>query len=64
VDPILKSFKGWEQSLTDVHDYEALPDTAKRYLSFLEKYLNVPVTMVSTGPERSALILKNVGAEV
>ncbi len=60
VDPVYESFDGWEQSLEDVTEFEALPKTARQYLQFLEEYLGVPVTMVSTGPERSRLILKEM----
>ncbi|MCB0521802.1 MAG: adenylosuccinate synthase [Lewinellaceae bacterium] len=64
VKPFYESFDGWQQSLADIHEFDELPAAAKGYLSFLEEKLGVPITMVSTGPERSSLILKNVGAEV
>jgi adenylosuccinate synthase len=63
VEPVYESFKGWEQSLADVKDYDSLPKAIKQYLHFLEEYLGVPVTMISTGPERSSLILKEIIAE-
>ena len=63
VEPIYECFRGWEQSLENVKDYDMLPSTAKYYLQYLEEYLGVPITMVSTGPERSSLILRET-AEV
>jgi adenylosuccinate synthase len=35
-----------------------LPETAKQYLNFLETYLGVPISMISTGPEREKLIVR------
>ncbi len=64
VQPVYEAFEGWQQSLADIEDFDKLPSTAKLFLSFLEEKLGVPVTMVSTGPERSSLILKDVGVEV
>lgn len=57
VEPVWKSFKGWMKNLDDL-DYESLPSVLKEFTLFLEEYLEVPVTMISTGPEREKLILR------
>ena len=57
VEPIWKSFKGWMKNLDDL-DYDSLPIVLKEFTLFLEEYLEVPVTMISTGPEREKLILR------
>ncbi len=57
VEPIWKSFKGWMKNLDDL-DYDSLPTVLKEFTLFLEEYLEVPVTMISTGPEREKLILR------
>ena len=58
VSPIYLSHPGWKASLEDIKDFDALPTAAKDYIHLLEEKLQVPITMVSTGPERSKLILK------
>ena len=58
IAPVYESFPGWESSLDDATTFDALPEAAKNYLSFLENYLGVPITMISTGPEREKLIIK------
>lgn len=63
VQPVWKSYPGWEQSLENITDYEALPATAQAYVEALEANLNVPITMISTGPQRQELILRTVGVE-
>ena len=56
--PKYKSYPGWKSDLEDITDYDSLPTNAKSYLDALESYLEVPITMISTGPERKKLILK------
>jgi len=46
---------GWKASLDQVVAADALPAKAKDYLNALEGYLGVPISMVSTGPERRKL---------
>lgn len=64
IEPIYESYPGWNTSLEDVKTYEALPPAAKAYIAGLEKHLALPVTMISTGPERKKLLLKKVEATV
>lgn len=61
ITPNYKSFAGWQQSLDGIHDYGDLPATAKAYVEMLEEELNVPVSIVSVGPGRKELILKEIG---
>ncbi len=56
-----ESYAGWEQSLAGIHEFDNLPDTAKAYIYALEKELAVPITMVSTGPDRVELLLRPMG---
>ena len=59
IEPNFQSFVGWESSLDQIKDYEALPQNAKSFIAELENSLGIPVTMVSTGPERQELIDRN-----
>jgi adenylosuccinate synthase len=52
------------QQLDAAKDFEDLPKAAQAYLDALERYLDVSITMVSTGPERDSLILKPVPMEL
>lgn len=58
--PVNKSFAGWKKSLEGVTEYENLPQTAQDFVVALEANLETPVTMISTGPERSKLIYRDV----
>jgi len=56
--PKYKSIKGWNQNINDIKDFEKLPIEVKDYVSYLEGYLNVKITMISIGPERDSLIVR------
>jgi adenylosuccinate synthase len=51
-------YKGWNQSLDGITSFHALPDLAKHYLNDLQSKLGVKISMISTGPERSELIVR------
>ncbi len=52
ITPIYKEVKGWNCDLTSLHNYESSPQALKDYVSYLEKELDVPITVVSVGPDR------------
>jgi adenylosuccinate synthase len=59
IEPVYTNYKGWQQSLEGINDYDDLPETAKSYLETLEEMLETPITIVSRGPQRKELILRN-----
>ncbi|MBS9461491.1 adenylosuccinate synthase [Flagellimonas sp. 389] len=50
--PVYKEVKGWSKDLTKLTKAEELPPALNDYISFLEKELNVPIKIVSVGPDR------------
>jgi adenylosuccinate synthase len=50
VRPIYKELPGWEADVMGVSSWDTLPDEARAYIRFIEEYVGVPVTIVSTGP--------------
>jgi len=58
VEPVYHQLSGWNASLDEVKNFGELPIEATRFLKIIEKYLNIPITMVSTGAEREKLLLK------
>ena len=57
VEPVYEELPGWRESTAGITDYEALPDNARRYLERLQVLADVPVDLISTGPERSETIV-------
>nr|WP_295926936.1 adenylosuccinate synthase [uncultured Dyadobacter sp.] len=62
VEPVYKDFKGWKTSLDGVRDFDAIPAELNAYVKFLEAELNLPITFISTGPDREALISREAAA--
>ena len=58
VTPIYTDFKGWKADLTGMSSYDELPAELKNYIDFIEKELEVPIKIVSVGPDRKQTIHK------
>ena len=56
--PIYKTFKGWEEDISDTTSFEDLPNEAKEYIKFIEDFIKVPITFISVGPERNQNIIR------
>lgn len=58
VEPVYSEFKGWQADLTGMSSYDQLPKELKEYIDFIEKEVEVPITIVSVGPDRKQTITK------
>ena len=58
VTPVYQDFKGWKQDLTGMTTYDELPIELKEYIEFIEREVEVPIKIVSVGPDRKQTILK------
>lgn len=56
--PVYKTMKGWHCSLKDVRNYDEFPVELKEYVAYLETELQVPIKLVSVGPDRVQTILR------
>ncbi|PWJ60355.1 adenylosuccinate synthase [Dyadobacter jejuensis] len=60
VVPVYRDFSGWEQSLEGIRDFDSIPPALAEYIAYLEEELQLPIRFVSTGPDREALISREV----
>lgn len=58
VEPVYVEKKGWQADLTGMTKYDELPAELKEYIEFIEKELEVPIKVVSVGPDRTQTIMK------
>ena len=58
VSPVYTEFKGWKEDLTAISDSKNLPNEFNSYVAFIENYLNLPITIVSVGPDRKQTIIR------
>jgi len=56
LEPVLKSFAGWQTDITAMSEYESLPQNMKNYIDYINKFLKVPVKFISNGPRRDQII--------
>jgi adenylosuccinate synthase len=55
--PIYEEFEGWDDDITRINDFDKLPVNLKKYISYIEKDLNIPITVISVGPDRLQTII-------
>ena len=58
VTPIYTEIKGWKADLTGMTTYDELPQALKDYISFIEAAVEVPISIVSVGPDRKQTITR------
>ena len=58
LEPVYETHQGWKEDITQVKEYAKLPENCRKYLARLEELLEVPVSIVSVGPDREQTILK------
>ena len=56
--PILKKIKGWNTDITMCKDEDSFPNELSEYIKFLEQELDIPISIVSVGPNRSETIIR------
>ena len=59
IEPVYKEFKGWNKDLSQITREEELPFEFMNYVRFIEKELNVPISVISLGPDRVQTIFRN-----
>lgn len=57
ITPVYKKIKGWSSDLTHLSSYDDSPEALKNYVSYLESQLNVPISVVSVGPDRKQTLI-------
>ena len=56
--PIYKSFEGWKEDISTYTNEKSLPKAFLKYISFLEKELKTPISIISVGPDRKQTIIR------
>ena len=57
VSPVYTNLKAWGEQITDVSKVDELPEELISYKKFIEKFLNIPISIISVGPDRSQTII-------
>ncbi len=59
VQPVYSKVKGWKTDLTKLSSINEVPKELNDYVEYLEQELNVPITIVSVGPDRKQTLLRD-----
>lgn len=58
--PVYEDMPGWHESTVGVRSYDELPQAARDYLKRIEEITEVPIDIISTGPDRAdTIVLKH-----
>ena len=60
--PVYETIPGFAQDITGARTRDELPNAARKYLDFIERFVGVPIRFVSIGPDREESIV--VGGEL
>ncbi len=58
IDIVYKTFQGWKTETTGCRRWEELPERAKGYVSFIEKWVGIDVKWIGTGPRREDMVMR------
>lgn len=56
-EPVYEDMPGWQESTLGISDYKKMPKKAREYIAKIEELTQVPVVLISTGPERDQTII-------
>ena len=56
-EPVYEDMPGWSQSTVGIKHFDALPTAAQAYLKRMEALCEVPIALISTGPDREETIV-------
>lgn len=54
--PVYETLPGWKCEIRGIKNYADLPENCRKYIEFIEKEIETPITMVSNGPAREEII--------
>ena len=56
--PVYTMLPGWKSDVRGITEWDKLPENCRLYVEFLEKQVEVPIRMVSTGPKRWETLIR------
>ena len=57
-EPVYITMPGWNTDISKVTQYDKLPQEARNYIEYIEKYIECPITHISVGPGRDEIIYR------
>ena len=57
--PVYKEFKGWKADVSKINNLKDTPKELLEYIEYIEKEINIPISMISVGPDRTETIYRD-----
>ncbi|MCX6230537.1 MAG: adenylosuccinate synthase [Bacteroidetes bacterium] len=58
--PVYTEIKAWNSNINQISTYNHFPENLKAYIQFIEKHVNVPISIVSNGADRTQTIFRSM----
>lgn len=55
-EPVYQTLSGWQEPLTEARSVTDIPQRTQAYIKFVSDYLNVPIPIISVGPDRNQIV--------
>ena len=57
-EPIYRTFAGWSEDVSEIREFDKLPEAARRFVEAVERHVEVPITTVSVGRRRDQTLFR------
>lgn len=57
LEPVYEKMPGWNSDISEIKTFDELPENAKKYIKRIEELIEVPISIVSVGPNRDETIM-------
>lgn len=57
--PNYEEISGWNSNINEIKTYNQFPEKLKNYITYIENNVNIPISIVSNGPDRTKTIFRN-----
>lgn len=58
IEPVYDELKVWDEDLTGITDYDEVPASLKDYVNYIEEMIEIPIKIVSVGPDRTQTLVR------
>jgi len=59
IEPIYETLSGWNENTVGMNSLSQLPLSARNYIKRIEEIIEIPIDLISTGPDRKDIIILN-----
>ncbi len=58
IKPLYEKFDAWKDDISKINDFDKMPQQFKNYVDFIENYTRTKISIISTGVDRNAIIVR------